>query len=291
MDLNVALQNKSLQELRALEREIAREHLGKFPWFSLFWGTTNLLCWLALWPLVLLDWLPLWLGCLIASANIALCYLPSHEAQHSIFAMPGTRWRWLNELVGHLFIFPLLLPFRAARATHLQHHKYTNDPERDPDYDTHAETLPGAVWASLKWRQLNPRSGKYRYLKTLHELGRQDLVREVVLFEVGFIVFLCVMAWHGFALEAGLLWWVPRHIGMTYLHVMLSWAPHNPGLGVGRYQDTHSFRSVLGNVGTQGMQYHIVHHLYPRIPLARTPRAYWQMRAIIKAQGGHVDRL
>ena len=34
-----------------------------------------------------------------------------------------------------------------------------------------------------------------------------------------------------------------------------------------------------------GMQYHIIHHLHPRIPLYRTPRAYWEMRDILEARG------
>ena len=99
------------------------------------------------------------------------------------------------------------------------------------------------------------------------------------------------LAWSGHAIEAALQWWLPRHIGMTYLHFFLSWAPHNPDLGVGRYRDTRSFRSRLGNVGSMGMQYHIVHHLYPRIPLYRTPRAYREMRPVIEALGGRVEGL
>ena len=40
-----------------------------------------------------------------------------------------------------------------------------------------------------------------------------------------------------------------------------------------------------------GMQYHVVHHLYPRIPLTRTPAAYWDMRPIIERLGSDGHRL
>jgi len=40
-----------------------------------------------------------------------------------------------------------------------------------------------------------------------------------------------------------------------------------------------------------GMQYHVIHHLYPRIPLMRTPRAYWEMRDVLKARDVQIDGL
>ena len=109
-----ALAGKSEAELVRLEREIARGHIDKFPYFAVAWAFTNLAVWLSLWPLVLMGVLPLWAGFLIASFNVAACYLPSHEAQHDIIAKPGTRLRWLNQLVGHLSTLPLVLPYRVA---------------------------------------------------------------------------------------------------------------------------------------------------------------------------------
>jgi len=34
-----------------------------------------------------------------------------------------------------------------------------------------------------------------------------------------------------------------------------------------------------------GMQYHIVHHLHPYIPLSQTPAAYREMKPILRARG------
>lgn len=102
---------------------------------------------------------------------------------------------------------------------------------------------------------------------------------------------LFALAWSGHAIEAALLWWLPRHIGLTYIQYYLSWAPHHPGTDKGRYRDTRSFRAIFGNLGSMGMQCHIVHHLHPRIPLYRTPRAYWQMRDILEARGCRLEGL
>ena len=284
----------SHHELMRLEREIARKHLDKFPWVSVVWALGNLTIWLSLWPLVLTGVLPLWAGFLIATANVTLSYLPSHEAQHDIIARPGTKLRWLNELVGHLSTIPLVIPYKVLKLTHLEHHKHTNDPDRDPDYGTKANGPLHAIWKSIQNRQPGGEGGTDKYAEVLAEMGTDESKRALltgILWTLSFYVFLFAMAWFGYALEAALLWWLPRHIGLTYIQYYLSWAPHHPGKETGRYTNTRSFKSILGNVGSLGMQFHIVHHLHPRIPLFRTGPAYWEMKPILEARGANVDEL
>lgn len=278
-------------ELMRLERDVARRHIGKFPYFAVAWAFTNIAVWLSLWPLVFLGIIPLWLGFVIATINVTLSYLPSHEAQHDIIARPGDKLRWLNELVGHVSVIPLAAPYRVLRHTHLEHHKHTNDPELDPDYSITAKSGLQAIWKSIAGRQ--PRSGKRAqgYAAALARIGREDVILDNVIYDIVFYGILFGFAWNGYAIEAALLWWLPRHIGLTYIQYYLSWAPHHPGTETGRYRNTRSFRSVLGNIGSLGMQYHVVHHLHPRIPLYRTPRAYWEMKDILEARGAEVSEL
>lgn len=285
------LSNLSEAELMRLEREVASRHIDKFPYFAVAWAFSNLAVWLALWPLVFMGVIPLWLGFVIATVNITLSYLPSHEAQHDIIAKPGTKLRWLNQLVGHLSTLPLVLPYRVAKYTHMEHHKFANHPEKDPDYANHADTPLGAIWSSIYYRQPRADGGFNAYGNALQRIGRSDVVLDGVIYQVVHYGILFGLAWSGYAIEAALLWWVPRHIALTYIQFYLSWAPHNPGLTDGRYRDTRSFRSILGNIGSLGMQYHIVHHLHPRIPLYRTPRAYWEMKPILEARGCDIHDL
>jgi beta-carotene hydroxylase len=285
------LSTLSEAELMRLEREIARKHIDKFPYLAVTWAFTNLAIWLALWPLVFTGVIPLWLAFIVATFNVMLCYLPSHEAQHDIIAKPGTRLRWLNQLVGHLSTIPLVLPYRVAKVTHMAHHKHANDPHLDPDYSTHADGPLRAIWKSITNRQPRAAGGFNAYGDMLTREGRQDVLLHGILYEIAFYTIMFALAWNGFAIEAALLWWLPRHIGVTYIHFYLSWAPHNPAMTKGRYRDTRSFRSILGNIGSMGMQYHIIHHLHPRIPLYRTPRAYWEMKPILEARGCDVGGL
>lgn len=284
------LSGLSNAELVKLEREVARKYSGGFPWFMVIWGFTNVLVWLSLWPLVLLGWMPLWLGFVIATLNMILVYLPTHDAQHDIIGRRGQKWRWLNEGLGHATTWLMVIPFNAFRYTHLAHHRYANDPDRDPDYGTHADGPWGAIWAAIQTSQ--PKSPRVTaYFKALAEAGREDQIALTIVYKFLYVGFLSAMAWSGFALEAFLLWWLPLQIGNVYLSFFLSWAPHNPGLGVGRYKDTRSWKSKVGNVMSLGMQYHTVHHLHPYIPLNKTPAAFREMKPILIARGVEIGEL
>lgn len=281
------------QELMKLESEVARRHMGFVPWGAVAWGLGNLAVWLSLWPLVLGGYLPVWLGFIIATANIMLCYLPSHEAQHDIIARPGEPLRWLNQLVGHLSTIPLVSPYSTLRLTHLEHHKHCNDTHLDPDINTRAADSWTFLLNSIRNRQPGGAQA-LSYGETLKRLGTPDAQRAMLMaliYQVTFIAILCTLAWSGYAIEAALLWWLPRHIALTYISYFLSWAPHHPAHETGRYRDTRGFRSAVGTIGSMGMEYHIIHHLHPRIPLMRTPAAYRDLRPILEARGCTLDGL
>lgn len=277
-------------QLMRREIEIARRHSGQFPWAILIWAFGNLACWLALWSLVLTGTLPLLIAFPIATLNMMLVYLPTHEAQHHIIGRPGTRWHLLNEFLGHATSWMMVTPFEVFRQTHLEHHKHANDPALDPDHAVHAAGPWTAIWASIRERQPNGKRA-LAYEECLARLGRADLLLLTVAYQFAFLAALCALAWNGFALEAFFLWWLPLQIALTYVDFFLSWAPHHPATSKGRYRDTRSFRSKLGNIGSMGMQFHIVHHLHPYIPLTRTPVAYWEMRPLLEVRGCHIHDL
>ena len=280
----VDVSNMSERDLRKLELKIARKHSGMFPWEIVVWAFGNMAVWLALWPLVLLDYIPLWLGFIIATINMSLVYLPTHDAQHDIVARPGQKLRWLNELVGHATSWMMIYPFELLRVTHLDHHRHTNDPELDVDITSMANGPWHAIWSSIRQRQPDAKRSS-DYMRSAARNGREDLILLALVYRLGFIAVLGALAWNGYALEALLLWWLPYQIAMTYLIFFLSWAPHHPGDKTGRYTNTRSWKSMVGNIGSMGMQYHIVHHLHPYIPLVRTPAAYREMRPILEARG------
>jgi len=276
-------------QLDLQERKIAGHYMHKVPWLIVFWGLTNCLVWLSLWPMVLLADLSLWIAFPIATLCCTLAYLPSHDAQHSIIAREGHPLRWLNECVGWLSLVPLAQPYTVMRATHMEHHAHTNDPNLDPDYHVHAPNTRAFFIQSIRRRQ--PGSpAQQAYADALNRTGQTNLVMHAIVIRLIYLGVLGAMAWTGHALEALLLWWLPLNLGMTYLQFYLSWMPHHPGIEQDRYRQTRGFKSPWGNIMSMGMQYHIVHHLYPRIPLNLTPAAFRDLLPILRRRGSDVHQ-
>ena len=289
-DYNV--EGMSDAELTRREREIARKYMQGISIPMVLWPILNLSCWLALWPLVLTGIMPLWLAFPIALVNITLAYLPSHEAQHDIYARPGDKLRWLNEAIGHLSLIPLAYGYRILRLTHLEHHKNTNDPVLDPDHVfNHGGNLWQTIWLSIQSYQPGSKASS-SYGDCLQRLGTDEAKRAYIE-QIGIILahmaILFTCAYNGLALEALLLWWLPLKIGVIYVRIYLSWLPHFPGHETGRYADTRGFSSWLGVWSSLGMTAHIVHHLHPRIPLDRTPAALHEMTPILQARNCRMD--
>lgn len=188
------------------EYAIARKYMGRVPFEMVAWGLGNFLLWVSLFPLVLLGVIPLQVGFLLACFCCAMAYLPSHEAQHSIIAAEGTRWRWLNELVGHVSTIPLVFPYRIAWITHRQHHAHANDPGLDPDYSTKAATWWQSTRGSLRERQPMKNEGYKRALERSDDPNVGRAVAEGALLNLAYYTILTVMAWSGHAIEAALLW-------------------------------------------------------------------------------------
>jgi beta-carotene hydroxylase len=286
------LDGLSTQELLRLERSIAEQFIGGLPWGSITWAFANLAVWLSLWPLTLSGVLPLWAAAPVATLNVILAYLPSHEAQHRIIAREGEPLFWLNELVGHLSPVPMGLSYEAARLTHYEHHKHANHPELDPDINTKSDGAWHMILKDIGMQMQTVPKASAAYAKCLERIGTEDARRAgavALAYALATNALLFGFAWAGYALEVAALIWLPRILGGVYIRFFLSWAPHHPAADLGRYRDTRGFRSRLGNILTMGMQYHIIHHLYPRMPLMRHPAAVRALRPILLARGCRLD--
>lgn len=68
-------------------------------------------------------------------------FVIGHDAGHRSFA----KQRWVNDLVGHLFMAPLVYPFHCWRILHNFHHAHTNE----LDVDNAWRPFDGAEYESL----------------------------------------------------------------------------------------------------------------------------------------------
>lgn len=282
------------RDLRKEEIAIAQTFHGGRMWPYAVAAFGCFAVWLSFFPLALLDMLNLPLAFALSTIFAVGGYVTGHEAMHSNIARKGEKLFWLNEAVGHISTIPIVCPYGIAKLTHLEHHRHCNHPELDPDYTDEAPNWWMAIWKTWYNRQPGVDGSIQRYLRTLKRLGTPEAegaIRSTIRAQLIYMAVLFGMAWSGHALVALLVWWLPRQIGATYIQFYLSWAPHHPGAQMGRYKDTRSFRSKVGVIGSMGMEYHIIHHLYPRIPLMRTPAAYWALKPVLEARGCDVKGL
>ena len=103
----------------------------------------------AAWSLALcggaaLGW-PLALTLPVQAAAAFAVFTPLHDATHGAAAHGH---RALNNAVGRIAGLILAAPYMAFRFVHLEHHKHTNDPEKDPDM--WSGTGP-AILMPLRW--------------------------------------------------------------------------------------------------------------------------------------------
>ena len=104
------------------------------------------LCAAALWAVRGSLWavpLTLLLGYMVVFLFNAL-----HETAHQT----AFRTRAWNYLLGHLAGFIILLPYEYYRAFHWDHHRYTQDPDKDPEL----AVPPPATTRALAWYVLGP---------------------------------------------------------------------------------------------------------------------------------------
>jgi len=287
-----------LRELTRRERAVATKyyHLGQTQTWPYVAGTlVGFVAWLSLWPLAIMGILPLWLGTILSTLAIIGGWLVAHEAMHDTLGRRGTRAHFWNELTGQLALFPLLFPLSIARITHLAHHKYCADPLRDPDYPDVAPSFMGTIFKVWLNRQPNPSGQIHHVRRVIYDvIGTEEAkkaFRTTMLVQLAAISFWIALAETGHAMEAAMLWWLPRWLALIQIRVGFSWEPHHPHDMTGRYTHTRVFRSRFGRVLSMGIEGHLAHHLFPHVPMHLTPAMLRELSPMLAERGVDIAQL
>ena len=262
------------------EKAIAKSFSQRFQWEMILIGLGQAVIWLSLWPLVLNGIIDLWVGFLIASLCACFAYLPSHEAQHGNYSRGNPKLRWLDEFVGHITLITLIYPYHLLRVTHMKHHAYTNDPEKDPDYlNAHTSSVLKVIKNVLDGSTVNYE--KYLKVFSADKAFVNSFEKAIpIAFLYRFILLMLVII---FPLETLLLWWLPAKIGTVYTTVFFSYFPHL-GTSTGRYQNTRFWTHWMPRYLNHSMQLHFVHHLHPGIGHYDEPKAIEALKPFLVAR-------
>ena len=269
-----SLPQEDLVALNAVEDAPGLRHLA---------GHLALIVFLGLW--IGAGW-PLWWLMLIPQ-GIAICFLFTleHEATHRTpFATA-----WINDWAGRVAGLLILLPFEWFRYFHLAHHRFTNDPKRDPEllsgakpetwqaYLIHVSGLP--YWAGMA-RQV-----------VRNALGRDpgdyvpERARPRVIREARWMLAAYALAGLGLA-AAPLLFWVwilPCLLGQPFLRLYLLAEHGRCAFVADMFENTRTtFTNRIVRFLAWNMPYHVEHHTLPQVPFHRLPALHDRMQSHLK---------
>eukprot|EP00928_Gymnodinium_smaydae_P061736 TRINITY_DN45758_c0_g1_i1.p1 TRINITY_DN45758_c0_g1~~TRINITY_DN45758_c0_g1_i1.p1 ORF type:complete len:414 (-),score=43.16 TRINITY_DN45758_c0_g1_i1:230-1471(-) len=232
----------------------------------------------------------------ISTVCAFISFTPMHDASHHSVS---SRYRWLNELIGHLSGIPLLFPFVLFRHMHMLHHKHANDRGDGPagiskDPDRFAGEGPLALlpfrWAAvlLWYTYWGKKDYKYRMNEAVQkndtaEIGRLlEMRNSSFAFWVVAVTALTALWWHGRDLAPIVCWVAPGLTATSFLMYVFDYVPHRPHKvphTENPYMATSATRGIFGTVGELDVpmlaqNLHNIHHLFPRVPFYRY-RAVW----------------
>lgn len=219
----------------------------------------------------------IWPAMLAHGIALVLLFAPLHETIHrTAFAS-----RAVNEAIAFVLGALILLPREYFRAFHFAHHRFTQDPARDPEL---AMPKPATVRQWLWVASGLPYwIGQARLVagqalgRTPEDFYKSDSQRRTVAAEARILLALyaAVLALSLVARSdaALILWVVPALLGQPFLRLFLM-AEHMlcPLDPADMWRNSRTTRSnVLVRFLAWNMPYHGAHHAYPSVPFHALP--------------------
>ncbi|MBP0111827.1 fatty acid desaturase [Bradyrhizobium vignae] len=209
---------------------------------------------------------------------VAFLFMAVHETAHKT----AFKSRGLNLTVGYLSAFIIGQPYEYYCLFHWDHHRYTQDPERDPELivgvkpksDTQIViAYSGLLQVAGRLRLMlgHAVTGKVT-VPWIPENKRAIIVTEARVYAALYVLLLALSLWFSSALLL-MVWVVPLVIGQFFLRPYLL-AEHT---GCDRtrsaFQNTRTtYTAAIVKWFAWNMPYHVEHHAYPSIPFHALPK-------------------
>lgn len=212
-----------------------------------------------------------------------------HDASHRSLSQIS----WLNETLGTIaaFILTPIAGIRVFRFIHMQHHRFTNESiEKDPDY----WAAQGSKWLlPLRWMFLDLHY-IYWYLHHWNTRPRKEHLELIVIILTAVSV-ISVLTSYGFGFWVVFLWLISGRIASAALVMTFDFLPHYPHDVTAKeneYRATN-LKPTLSWLMTPlllSQNYHLIHHLYPRIPFYRYAWVWRNARNPLLLSGARLMR-
>jgi fatty acid desaturase len=234
---------------------------------ALIWKVTSSLG--VLWALPLM---------IVQGYFVAFLFMAVHETAHKT----AFRSRGLNLAVGYLSAFIIGLPYEYYCLFHWDHHRYTQNPEKDPELivgvKPASETQLAIAYSGLLqvagrlWLMLGHAISGNVTVPWVPPNKRAIVVREARAYLAGYAALLALSLWFSSAILLW-VWLVPLVLGQFFLRPYL-YAEHT---GCERtrsaFENTRTtYTGAFVKWFAWNMPYHVEHHAYPSIPFHALPK-------------------
>ena len=228
-----------------------------------------------------------WALMLVQGVLICFLFTTLHETVHQTPFKTSA----LNIWVGRICGFMTFLGPQWFRYFHFAHHRYTHDPDRDPEL---ASPKPSTTWQYLCYLSGIPET--FERFKTLMRnalWANEDIYvprrgKEKVMLEArvqlglyGATALLSLLFWSPVVLYA---WLIPFLLGAPFLRGYLlaehTGCPHTSSM----LENTRTvFTNRIIRFLAWNMPYHAEHHAYPSVPFHKLPAFHEHTRNHIKS--------
>ncbi|MCB1687731.1 MAG: fatty acid desaturase [Halioglobus sp.] len=278
------------QDLNALNREAvaaAKHYMGQVSWLTVVLTIFVLLAYCANLALFASGVLNPWIATGIMGALTHMSYTPLHEAVHGNISGKNDQLRWLNAACGYLMAPLIANPYSSHHLEHFTHHRFTNQPGKDPDYIVRGmrEGLLGVLVTLFRFFWLQNTFFVIEHWRNAAVKDRAIYCAEVS-FSLGWrVAFLALVTTPG----AGWVILFGYFLGGLFSTYWFAYRPHAPYKDSARYRNTNSLvmPAWMKPVGWfwLGQHLHSIHHLFPRVPFYHYHALHREIEPILRAQG------
>ncbi|WP_375177493.1 fatty acid desaturase family protein [Marinobacter mobilis] len=228
-----------------------------------------------------------WVALPILAILTYASYTPLHEAAHGNVHGSRDGLKWLNDLCGYLVAPMIAVPYASHRHEHFTHHRYTNQPDKDPDYVVSGMSRGPVSFILTVVKFLWVQNSFF----VKHQWGSASLKDRVifcaeVLLSLGWrVAFLTLVDQPG-AVAVVLVGYLA---GALFTAYWFAYRPHVPYQDSARYRNTNSLIMPRWMKPLEwfwlGQNLHSIHHLFPRVPFYRYHALHRDIEPVLRAHG------
>ncbi|MGM0769621.1 MAG: fatty acid desaturase family protein [Pseudomonadota bacterium] len=265
----------------------AKQYMGRVAWPTVLLVAATLIGFVTNLALFAVGAIPAWVALPVLGALTYMAYTPLHEAVHGNIHGGQERWQWLNDLCGYLVAPLIAIPYASHRLEHFTHHRYTNQPDKDPDYMVSGMGrgfipalatvvrflgVQNSFFVKQHWASASRKDRIVYCLEVLVSVG----------WRVGFVVVID-QPWTLTVIVVGYL------LGGFFTAYWFAYRPHIPYQDPKRYRNTSSLIMPRWMKPLEwfwlGQNLHSVHHLFPRVPFYQYHALHREIEPVMRAHG------